>query len=119
MRLKKLNCCAVQEISGISSIDSKWRPGVTPKSILDGYLKRYGKPSCAFLIFTQAGYGATYGDKFAEFVEAEKLGTVTSDEPARNPNSGRPVKVFNWTIDQERFFAYAAKVRSDYLAAKS
>ena len=51
------------------------------------------------MIFTQAGKGATYGDRFAEYILEHKLGDVTMTGVKVNPNSRNPLKTFVWTVD--------------------
>lgn len=52
---------------------------------------------------------AIYSDKFAKFIEANKLGSVMASDWNLNPNSGNQLKVFLWTIDWDVVNALRAK----------
>lgn len=56
-----------------------------------------------YAVFTQAGARSTYGTKFAAYIQENKLGTVVAatTERHRNPNTGRILKAWIWTVDHD------------------
>ena len=41
-----------------------------------------------------------YGERLADYITAQNLGTVTASAINRNPNSGNDVRVFVWAVDK-------------------
>ena len=94
---------------GGNPTDLEWRlsKGYSPSSSL-GVLK------CAYIFFTQAvapGYVGTdrdprYGHRFADWLEAQKLGHVHRHPPTINTNSGNQLTLFIWTVDHPALEAW-------------
>jgi hypothetical protein len=60
-----------------------------------------GLPRAAFLLYTGVGYNRHIQRKFTAFIVQNKLGVVDiATQPSKNPNSGRNVTVYVWTIDR-------------------
>lgn len=110
-----LSCCGVIEISGISK-------GRSAEGVLKDLfgVDDYDSETTAYLpseaphyIFTQAGNSRArkgYGYELAAYILKHGLGTVSGSTPARNPNSGRYVTVFTWTIDKPAITRWGKKV---------
>ena len=66
----------------------------------------------AFFTFTGVSRtNSAYGERFAEFIEKEGLGTVTASERAKNPNSGNYIRIWTWKIDHPALTKWWAKRR--------
>lgn len=59
-------------------------------------------PCCAFLLFSHKASNKVT-QRFAELIEAEKLGDVWRSEPSKNPNSGNDIVVYVWKVDKDNF----------------
>lgn len=103
--------CALSEISGINLSN--------PKSVLIDFLEELESrgeeddgPS-SVVMFTTAGRGqlyVAYGERFATFLRAQNLGTVTSTPEAfKNKNTGRFVRVYFWAVNWKALKAWAVK----------
>lgn len=117
MTAEGLRCCAIMEIDGLSYCSDLKRKPQPHEVIVEfcrnnfgcGYYiplgSNYSVPDerfhCAFVIFSQAGKGASYGTDFAKFIETNNFGTVTASNSLVNPNSGNPVTVFVWELNQD------------------
>jgi hypothetical protein len=111
MQLNHVDCCGVREIAALGAHRS-------PLEALRSFRARItetGNNRFRYAFFTQANvtdttgkdqFGADYterrrlyGEKFAAYIVKNKLGTVIKTEDNVNPNSGRFVKMWVWTID--------------------
>lgn len=93
MNLHNLGCCGIKEIVSLSS----W-PG--NRSSFYHLLTLYaGQLPCAWICFNGVEKGG-YVAEFAQFLEAEHLGTVITLPPAINPNSKNVLDVRMWQIDR-------------------
>jgi hypothetical protein len=66
----------------------------------------------AFILMTQAtGRTRTKGwvERFADWIEKEKLGVVSRSEPRPNPNGASKVIVFVWAVNRKQFIAWIEK----------
>lgn len=95
MEIVGTDCCAVDEISGIT--------GKTPDSVLRKVCQNYfeDEDKCAFYLFTDIDKN-DYKNAIAlkKFIETNKLGRVTVSRAKKNPNSGNMVKIYVWEISQ-------------------
>jgi hypothetical protein len=117
MHYKHLMCCGVIELNWICSR--------TPEDIItrlnkvdDGHLyplqylhgqHHATKPQFpyAFLVFSQAGAGGTYGEDLAKFIRKNKLGGISTTINAyKNPNSGNKLRVWLWAVDKKALLAW-------------
>jgi hypothetical protein len=48
----------------------------------------------------------SYGTRFAEFIKANKLGSVTESATTENPNSGNQLRVYVWAVDWTKVKAW-------------
>ena len=90
-----LQCCAVKEITNMGNDGT---PLVTLQNLYSNF---NGLPRAAFLLYTGVGYNRHIQRKFTAFIVQNKLGVVDiATQPSKNPNSGRNVTVYVWTIDR-------------------
>ena len=93
--MNNLECCAVMEMADIYT-------GPYEMSV-----KRIHPDWCKFVIFSDTDYTEfRHGKAIAAIIRKNKLGTLISTAPARNPNTGHKVKVWTWTIDRDGLKAY-------------
>ena len=106
MGINALSCCGVREITNLHG-------STTPELALKkfcvgaGIDKSYG-PRFRHAIFTEAGTRSKYGKNFKAFIMDNNLGEVAQSVSKRNPNSGRNVIVYVWTIDFDAIRKWAS-----------
>lgn len=93
------NCCGVTEIDGIM--------GVEPDEILKGirsevvaysdYRRDTLVMQCAHVMFTDLG-NQEWAKKLAKFIAKNDMGLVIRTKARRNPNTGRNVGVWIWSV---------------------
>lgn len=86
-------CCGLREINWLSEHR-------TPESALfslSGFALQKDR-KWRHAIFTQAGRGR-YGDRLKAYILQHQLGSVVESPGEVNPNSGRVLKAFIWTIN--------------------
>lgn len=90
-----LQCCAVKEITNMGY------DGTPLDTLKKLYSNFRGLPRAAFMIYTGVGVTRHKQRNFTAFITENKLGAVDiATQPAQNPNSGRNVTVYVWTIDR-------------------
>lgn len=90
-----LHCCAVKEITNMGY------DGTPLDTLKKLYSNFRGLPRAAFMIYTGVGVTRHKQRNFTAFITENKLGAVDiATQPAQNPNSGRNVTVYVWTIDR-------------------
>ena len=109
VNIRQLQCCGVKEIIGLSNVSTAEYKEVIKRLALSIFHEDHG---CAFYLFSQATNSddpktsttnkVKYGEKFREFIESEKLGTVIETATEINPNSFNNLKVWLWTVDRDR-----------------
>lgn len=103
VNINGLHCCGVKEIQGISG------------DPVDGIIRDvaghryYSGQRCAYYLFTDNRLEPTKGKELANFIEKNKLGTITIAPRARNPNSGNIITTFMWKVNELYFFEWAKK----------
>ena len=91
IEVTNLACCGIKEIDGLSR--TKY-PAEAMYSLL------YNCEGFRYIIFSQAGAKAKYGERFANFIYRHKLGSIVSTRGVyKNPNSGNILKAWIWTVD--------------------
>ena len=128
MELNNLRCCGVKEITGLSYTESATKAirqfgdltyyRQVKQYLGSGHSETVPAPmeNFRYVMFTQAnatGGTATYGDRFAAFIQKHKLGALIETPYNMNPNSGNNVKVWLWTVDHPRVKALLAKLRKE------
>lgn len=117
MYFQYLNCCGIREIAMIQTYR---KAEDALKQFLENTALREasypGEPELhrrqdrfRYAIFSQASrrvVNSGYGFNFAELIEKENLGSLSSTDFHRNPNSRNMVKVWIWTIDWDAVNAY-------------
>ena len=100
--LSSQNCCGIREISGVWNIDG-------PKGVLKTVHSYFrGGGSCAIIMFSDA---MAYGDgaKLSAIIKKHKLGLVVETGRVHNPNSGRAIKGWLWTVNKKALKAWYKK----------
>jgi hypothetical protein len=95
-----INCCGLDELHDIRGTDpAEWFKEYQNK---DGSYWRF--ISVANVVFTdidQPCKGSVkryyWGDLWKDYIQKNKLGSVKTNRPRRNPNSGNMVKAYLWT----------------------
>jgi hypothetical protein len=117
--------CGCTEITGVASS--------SPEQVLKNHLGHYddgelielnyhegddGKEKLevivcsAFAVFSDAvGHGGTYsGTEFANYLTANKLGTVRASAVKKNPNTSNRIRVWIWEINKRNLIAHLRKI---------
>ena len=105
MEIMGTSCCGVNEIDGVST-------GDPPSELLKEFLqeRRYTDRNVFIFVFTDAKTPRqrrmTQGDKFANYIEKNGLGTVVRSAYKLNPNSGNNIAAMIWAIDVDSYDHY-------------
>ncbi len=93
--INSTSCCGLREIEGMHK---------EPKEILlDVGRHRYEYwNSCALYFFTDTASGK-YGKMLAKYIEENGLGSITKSDNKRNPNSGRIIICWVWSVNKAKF----------------
>lgn len=114
LELNRTKCCGLRELHGIQHDD--WTLP-TPTAIVE-YVKNMmfsSSRDAAFITFAAATGnpgGITQGKKLAAFIEKEKLGKLSTMEPAINPNSKHNLVVWLWRVDRAAMRKFKPKEKS-------
>lgn len=111
MEIRPMSCCGVRELNGLSWETEPEMSFISfANQIYD--LAPNAPHNCKFryAIFTEAlladqkdrAKNFSYGLNFEAYILENKLGTVTKTGENLNPNSGRDVIVYVWTIDHDQ-----------------
>lgn len=105
MNIRPMSCCGVKELDGMAYFD-------TPQAAFIDFANQIYEPNSAtncrfrYVVFTEASlvdvkpeHLAHYGVDFEAYILKHTLGTVLKTTPNLNPNSGRNVIVYVWTLD--------------------
>lgn len=99
MQVRDMYCCGTKEISGL-----------TYEGTPEQALRQLPRVSPACYVFTGASYYATspapYAKRFKDYILKHRLGVVTESAPRRNPNSGRFVTLYVWSVNSKAFSAW-------------
>jgi hypothetical protein len=103
MNVNHLGCCGVREMANIMGQD----PALTLKRLCEpryvvwerGVMFEPANFRTGSFIFTEAGTRSKYGRALRQYIEANKLGTVTAAPPFKNRNTGRKITLFVWAFD--------------------
>ncbi len=100
-------CCGFKEIDGLEGTE-------TEQALKEVCNQFFNQSDAAFLFFTGVSK-ERYGQKFKALIKKEKLGEIIETKAKRNPNSGRIIKAWVWTIDRPKFrdFAYKNNILID------
>lgn len=112
--LNDMNCCGMREIGELSSRHTAEEAmedfGRMTVEGVDGGRDRYGYygdrrhegHNFRYVVFSQAGARSKYGDRFAAFIQTNRLGDVIETAGRyRNPNTNRVLKAWIWTVNHE------------------
>ena len=56
----------------------------------------------AFYVFTGVtSHDSVYGQRLADYILKNKLGTIVTSVSKRNPNSGNMIQIWTWGVDKE------------------
>jgi hypothetical protein len=132
--IDRLECCGVAEISGISTY--KGKNGGPKQTVIDLFChteERWNNDTqdyddilvldesddlrAATFIFTQASSNKKpqgYGYALRDYIVNEGLGAVVVSEPGINPNTGRYIHTFAWTLDERGFAKWAERNKIEW-----
>lgn len=124
VQVNELACCGLRELQDIKDGNNDSRLRAIYSQLYANELGRNGPETklgdCASIIFSQATrakvpVNPAYGDKFAAFIRAQNLGTVTAVDAGKNPNSRHYIRTFIWEVNWTRLIEYCkAKGFSHY-----
>ena len=105
-----MRCCAIREMHGLSLRDD---PKSTLLASLDELERQHqdsGNLSPFTLHFSYLLFSGVspheYGSNFMKFILENDLGTVIKTDPNRNPNSGRLVTIYLWTVNRDKVLGW-------------
>lgn len=100
METRGMMCCGLVELAGLSGYRT---PEAAFTDLIENNDMAYDIDDSTLgggaAIFTSAGARATYGARFAKYIEDNKLGTVTELPRFKNPNTRNAIRTFFWVID--------------------
>jgi hypothetical protein len=109
IEINDLECCGVKEIDGLSKFDDDPEAAMSAFCLARTGYNHYHQDTSsissslqlnfAHILFTQAG-NVTYGQQFARFIRANRLGSVVRSRIQVNPNSKNPLAAYIWTVDR-------------------
>jgi hypothetical protein len=112
MDARRLSCCGIMELQQLSYHRSN------PVTILKAFGDCFYKPLYSdmnekfrYALFSAAGKRSAYGNRFAAYIRANKLGDVIETGMHVNPNSGNLLKAFLWTVDHDAVKACLVKLK--------
>lgn len=111
LELNRTMCCGLRELHGIQHLldgtfDNNYQRALpTPEAII-AFVKEkmfVGSRDAAFITFAAAtsnNGSISQGKKLAAFIKKEKLGELSTMEPALNPSSRNNLVVWLWRVDR-------------------
>ena len=97
MTLHTLRCCGIQELCDVFGYEA------LPKERLLTICREFetiSKSPRAHILFTDTK-NCKRGDELAEFIFQKELGTIVTTTAEENPNTGRLVKLYIWSVNHD------------------
>lgn len=140
MDMQHLACCGIKEISGLSWYKTpeealrgfaqvtynrrKSKATRTPEGEIVNTQVPDPFDKFRYVIFSQANVPrmkdhpdrSRYGERLAELITNQKLGTLMDTGSNINPNSGNSLRVWIWTIDHDRTRTFISNLDKPNLA---
>lgn len=110
MDIAQTSCCGLREIENLSDYNHT-------KEAMQAFCKKflntdlyggYTSDKYAFVLFTGV-IEERYGQRFARFITATKLGKVTGSRARINPNSENVIKVWIWELNKQALIRWHKK----------
>jgi hypothetical protein len=95
-----ISCCGLDELADIRGTDpAAW---FKQHQNADGTYQRFIEVANVVFTDIDVPYGASdkpygWGNVWKDYIQKNKLGSVKTNRPRRNPNSGNLVKAYLWT----------------------
>lgn len=105
-RLEDMTCCGIKELEGIQ--------GSSPESIVNDIAEDwFSDTPRAFIVFSCQQKNKA-GNHLATYIKRNGLGSVVRDKAKYNPNSGNPISVWLWRVNNAAIRKIVKRIDPDF-----